>query len=102
MDDNWLSKIILISAIALYKTYRRRDENGLSYLWNADCRCSNCYNRVAFRVCILRRSIIMMANVVLFLLGFTSVTTVYEIVKTGKRTKSDKVSHAVDTWKKTK
>lgn len=44
----------------------------------------------------------MMANVVLFLLGFTSVTTVYEIAKTGKRTKADKVSRAVDTWKKTK
>lgn len=44
----------------------------------------------------------MMANVLLFLLGFTSVTTVYEIAKTGKRTKSDKVSRAVDTWKKTK
>ena len=44
----------------------------------------------------------MTANLLLFLLGFTSVTTVYEIAKTGKRTKSDKVSRAVDTWKKTK
>ena len=38
----------------------------------------------------------------LFLLGFTSVTTVYEIAKTGKRTKSDKVNRAVDSWKKGK
>lgn len=44
----------------------------------------------------------MIANVLLFLLGFTSVTTVYEIAKTGKRTKSDKVNRAVDSWKKTK
>lgn len=44
----------------------------------------------------------MVTNVLLFLLGFTSVTTVYEIAKTGKRTKSDKVNRAVDSWKKTK
>ena len=43
-----------------------------------------------------------MANVFLLLLGFTSVTTVYEIAKTGKRTKSDKVNRAVDSWKKGK
>ncbi len=43
-----------------------------------------------------------MTNVFLFLLGFTSVTTVYEIAKTGKRTKSDKVNRAVDSWKKGK
>ena len=44
----------------------------------------------------------MVTNVLLFLLGFTSVTTVYEIAKTGKGTKSDKLSRAVNTWKKTK
>lgn len=44
----------------------------------------------------------MVTNVLLFLLGFTSVTTVYEIAKTGKRTKSDKVNRAVDSWKKKK
>lgn len=43
-----------------------------------------------------------MANVLLFLLGFTSVTTVYEIAKTGKRTKSDKIDRAANAWKKTK
>ena len=43
-----------------------------------------------------------MANVFLLLLGFTSVTTVYEIAKTGKRTKSDKVNRTVDSWKKGK
>ena len=91
-----------ISDVALYKNILKGDENGVSHLWNADCRCSDRYNRVALRVCILRRSVIMMANVLLFLLGFTSVTTVYEIAKTGKRTRSDKVSRAIDTWKKTK
>ena len=41
-----------------------------------------------------------MAEALLFLLGFTSVTTVYEIAKTGKKTRSDKVNRAVDVWKK--
>lgn len=41
-----------------------------------------------------------MAEALLFLLGFTSVTTVYEIAKTGKKTKSDKVNRAVDAWKR--
>ncbi len=44
----------------------------------------------------------MAANVLLFLLGFTSVTTVYEIAKTGKRTKSDKVSRAANSLNKKK
>ena len=39
-----------------------------------------------------------MAEAVLFLLGFTSVTAIYEIAKSGKRTKSDKVKRAVKTW----
>jgi len=44
----------------------------------------------------------MAVNVLLFLLGFTSVTTVYEIAKTGKRTKSDKVSRAANSLGKKK
>lgn len=43
---------------------------------------------------------LQMAEALLFLLGFTSVTTVYEIAKTGKKTKSDKVNSAVDVWKR--
>lgn len=41
-----------------------------------------------------------MAEAFLFLLGFTSVTAVYEIAKTGKKTKSDKVNRATDSWKR--
>lgn len=41
-----------------------------------------------------------MAEAFLFLLGFTSVTAVYEIAKTGKSSKSDKVKRAADSWKK--
>ena len=44
----------------------------------------------------------MATNVLLFLLGFINVTTVYEIAKTGKKTKSDKVNRAINLWKKTK
>ncbi len=32
-----------------------------------------------------------MANALLFLMGFTSIVSVYEIAKTGKKCKSDKV-----------
>ena len=38
----------------------------------------------------------MAANILLFILGFTSMTTVYEIAKTGKHTKSDKINRAAD------
>lgn len=41
-----------------------------------------------------------MAEALLFLLGFTSVTTVYEIAKTGKKTKSDKANRGLDSWKR--
>lgn len=41
-----------------------------------------------------------MAEAFLFLLGFTSVTAVYEIAKTGKKTKSDKIIRAADSWKR--
>ena len=38
----------------------------------------------------------------IILLGFTSMTTVYEIAKTGKHTKSDKINRAAEPWKKKK
>lgn len=44
----------------------------------------------------------MATNILLFILGFTSVTTVYEIAKSGKHTKSDKISRAADSLKKKK
>ena len=44
----------------------------------------------------------MAANILLFILGFTSMTTVYEIAKTGKRTRSDKINRAAEPWKKKK
>lgn len=44
----------------------------------------------------------MATSILLFLLGFTSVTTVYEIAKTGRHTKSDKISRAADSLKKKK
>jgi hypothetical protein len=44
----------------------------------------------------------MAANILLFILGFTSMTTVYEIAKTGKHTKSDKINRATEPWKKKK
>ncbi len=44
----------------------------------------------------------MAANILLFILGFTSMTTVYEIAKTGKHTKSDKINRAAEPWKKKK
>lgn len=42
----------------------------------------------------------MATNILLFLLGFTSVTTVYEIAKTGRKTKTDKVNRAINSCKK--
>ena len=44
----------------------------------------------------------MAANILLFILGFTSMTTVYEIAKNGKHTKSDKINRAAEPWKKKK
>lgn len=41
-----------------------------------------------------------MAEAILFLLGFTCVTTVYEIAKTGKTQKSDKARKAKDYYKR--
>ena len=41
-----------------------------------------------------------MAEAFLFLLGFTSVTAVYEIAKTGKKTKTDRMNRAADSWRK--
>lgn len=43
-----------------------------------------------------------MVNAVLFLLGFASVTGVYEIAKTSKRTKTDKIDRAINVCKKIK
>ena len=44
----------------------------------------------------------MAANILLFILGFTSMTTVYKKAKTGKHTKSDKINRAAEPWKKKK
>jgi len=41
-----------------------------------------------------------MSNALLFLLGFTSMVSVYEIAKCGKRTNSQKLQRAVDASKK--
>ena len=41
-----------------------------------------------------------MSNAVLFLLGFTSITTVYEIAKSGKKSNSQKLQRAVNMSKK--
>lgn len=43
-----------------------------------------------------------MTETMLFLLGFTAMTSIYEIAKTGKKVKSDKVKRAVENWKKVK
>lgn len=36
----------------------------------------------------------------LFLLGFASITTVYEIAKTGRKTKSEKLTKSADSYSK--
>lgn len=41
-----------------------------------------------------------MSGAMLFLLGFTSITTVYEIAKSGKKTNSQKMQRAVEISKK--
>lgn len=41
-----------------------------------------------------------MINAVLFLLGFTSVVGVYEISKTGQKSKTSKVEKSIDSCKK--
>ncbi len=42
----------------------------------------------------------MIESVVLFMLGFTCVTSVYEIAKTSKNTKSDKVKRSAEKFGK--
>ena len=42
----------------------------------------------------------MVSNAVLFLLGFTSIVSVYEIAKSGKRSTSQKLQRAVEASKK--
>lgn len=41
-----------------------------------------------------------MTNAVLFLLGFTSITSIYEIAKTGRQTKSSNVKKSVGVLKR--
>jgi len=41
-----------------------------------------------------------MAEAIMFLVGFTCVTTVYEIAKTGKSQKSDKARNSKDYYKR--
>ena len=43
----------------------------------------------------------IMVNAFLFMLGFTGVVSVYEIAKTGKKTKSDKLERTINTYRKT-
>lgn len=81
------------------KTGGRR--NAVFHFWYADRRGSDCGDRVVFGVWVLGGET-MAANILLFILGFTSMTTVYEIAKTGKHTKSDKINRAAEPWKKKK
>jgi len=48
------------------------------------------------------RKELFMANAILFLLGFTSITSIYEIAKTGRQTKSSNMKKKVGALKKTK
>lgn len=41
-----------------------------------------------------------MANAILFLLGFASVTGVYEVAKTAKRSNGNKMERAINNCKK--
>lgn len=41
-----------------------------------------------------------MTEAILFLLGFTSITTVYEIAMTGRKTKSDRIQKRAEIIKK--
>lgn len=41
-----------------------------------------------------------MTEAILFLLGFTSITTVYEIATTGKKTKSERIQKRAESIKK--
>lgn len=44
---------------------------------------------------VLLRKEQFMTNIVLFLIGFTSITSIYEIAKTGKQTKSSNVKKSI-------
>lgn len=46
-----------------------------------------------------REELYIMTNAILFLLGFTSITSIYEIAKTGKQTKSTNVKRSVGALK---
>jgi len=41
-----------------------------------------------------------MTEAILFLLGFSSITAVYEIATTGKKTKSDRIQKKAESCKK--
>lgn len=43
-----------------------------------------------------------MTGAILFLMGFTSITAVYEVAVTGKRTKSDRIQKKVENSGKLK
>lgn len=78
-----------------------RERNAVFHFWCVDRRGSDRGDRVVFGVWVLGGET-MAANILLFILGFTSMTTVYEIAKTGKHTKSDKINRAAEPWKKKK
>ena len=44
----------------------------------------------------MERSYYKMTGAMLFLLGFSAVTAVYEVAKTGRTTKSDKISRTTE------
>lgn len=43
-----------------------------------------------------QKGVKIMSNALLFLLGFSSITTIYEIAKTGKKTNSQKLQRGID------
>lgn len=88
-----------MNSILYASIYGNGGKNELCFVRDADGRGSYCNSRAADGEYWMRRCLTV-AEALLFLLGFTSVTTVYEIAKTGKKTKSDKVNRAVDTWKR--
>lgn len=45
---------------------------------------------------------LIMAEVMMFLMGFTAITTVYEIAKTSKSNQSNKLKRSTDNLKKIK
>lgn len=53
---------------------------------------------VSVSLCLRKEEKTMVESLLLFALGFTCVTSVYEISKTGKSSKSDKVRKSVEKF----